>query len=320
MGQKKIMGLIVGVVTAALVAVGTRARAIKTSSTGIDPESSQKASQKQVMGQKTPPKKQSTKPKITSKPAPTSAQVISPTTLWSENFSTYSSSVPNAAYWNIANASQPIYNDEQQKYDPSPSNVRVEGGNLVLEARNGANGITSGMINTKGKVKISQGSRLEARIKLPKGRGVWPAFWLLSDNQPFTTALNPTDADWNSDRFYMHDGEIDIMESYGTYPGVVESTVHTFAQSYERQLSLQDEGFHTYWMEWSSDKLVFGVDGIVVSTYASDSSPLKWPYTSSNQMYVILNVAMGGSGGGQIIPAATDDLKMLVSNITYSKL
>lgn len=320
MGRKKLLGILVGVVTAALIAVGTRVRAIKSTSADIEPESSQSSSQKRVIGKKTAPKNQPPKPKTSTKAVPPPAQVKAVNVLWNENFSSYSSSVPNAAYWNVANASQSIYNEEQQKYDASSANVRIEGGNLVLEARNTGAGITSGMVNTKGKVKISQGSRLEARIKLPKGRGVWPAFWLLSDNQPYTTALNPTDADWSTDRFYMHDGEIDIMESYGSYPGVVEATVHSFTQSYEQQRTLPDEGFHNYWMEWSSNKLVFGVDGNVLSTYVSDPSPLKWPFTANNQMYVILNVAMGGTGGGQIIPSVTDDWKMLISSITHSKL
>lgn len=320
MGRKKLLGLIVGVVTTALIAVGTRARAIKTPPTDYNPETAQNTNQKKVMGQKTDSKNQAPKSKnpATSNPIPADSNVSK--ILWSQNFGSYSGSTLNEVYWNVATQSQPIYNDEQQKYDTSSSNVRIEGGNLVLEARYSSMGLTSGRVDTKGKVKISPGSRLEARIKLPKGKGVWPAFWLLSDNQPFTARLNPTDLDWATDRFYLHDGEIDIMESYGSYPGIVEATVHTFAQTNEQQRTVSDEGYHNYWLEWKADSLVMGVDDKILSTYSADPSSLKWPYTQDNQMYIILNLAMGGTGGGAIEIAPSDIWRMEIASISLLKL
>ena len=312
--------LFVGVATTTLTGMVVHVRASKNSPVTENSATNSSSSDDTITVQKSEEpevaaKNNEVKPEIKPTALPSKGTV-----LWQENFATYKSSTPNASYWNIAGASQPIYNEEVQKYDTSTQNVRVESGNLILEARKTPTGYTSGMVDTKGKVRITQGTRLEARIRLPKGRGVWPAFWLMSDNQPHTSVLNPTDADWESERFYMHDGEVDIMESYGTYPGVVESTLHTFSKSTENQYSPIDDNFHTYWMEWSGSKLVMGVDDKTISTVASSSDTKLWPLTNNNQMYVILNLAMGGNGGGQIIPSVSDNWQMQIASITQLKL
>jgi len=174
-----------------------------------------------------------------------------------------------------------------------------------------------------GKVSVSMGSRVEATIKLPKGQGVWPAFWMLSANQPFTNKLHPTDADWEGERFYMWDGEIDIMEAYGNHPNQVEGTVYTFGKDQEQATPVANtaESFHTYWVEWRADSLVWGVDGKTYSTYKKPSTdPKLWPYTEENKMYIILNLAMGGSGGGSVVQAAGDNWVMEVASVKVLKL
>ncbi len=322
MVRKKVLLLLVGVATTTLMGVGIHVRADKKTDTPSRTYARpNNKSISTVIQKNQKPKNSSKDTTVKSEPALNETPALqSSSVIWQENFGSYAANVPNPAYWNTAGASQPIYNNEQQKYDASSQTVRVEGGNLIIEAHKTPTGYISGLVNTKGKISITQGTRLEARIKLPKGRGVWPAFWLLSNNQPHTSKLNPTNADWESERFYTRDGEIDIMESYGTYPGVVEATVHTFAQSIEQQLSLGDEGFHTYWMEWRADKLIMGVDSRTISTYAASFDTSKWPFTADNQMYVILNLAMGGSGGGSIVTSPTDSWKMYISSIVYSKL
>lgn len=242
--------------------------------------------------------------------------------LWEEDFTRYTAATPSSARWNIANSSTPIYNDEAQVYQPGSSTVRVANGALSLQAIKQGNGIISGMIDTRNKLSISVGTRLEAHIRLPSGKGTWPAFWLLSQNQPHTSALRPTSADWEKERFYMWDGEIDIMEAYGKYTGMVESTVHTFDTSVENDLKLPDPtGWHTYWMEWRSETLKLGVDSITLLTYQKQGKgPSSWPMTDNNKYYVILNLAMGGTGGGTITSAPGDRWQMDVSRVAAYKL
>ncbi len=246
----------------------------------------------------------------------------SPATLvWEQDFSRTNSIDP--AFWNIATPAQPIYNGEQQRYVNTAENVRIANGALILEAHKKTDGYTSGRIDTKGRRAIEVGSRVEARMKLPKGIGTWPAFWMLSDNQVHTSKLNPTDADWAKDRFYMWDGEIDIMEAYGSLPDVVEATTHTYEKTREGAVVRSDSSstFHTYWMEWRADKLTFGVDNTIVFTHAKTSDSVSdWPFTADNKYYLILNLAMGGSGGGSIIQAAGDNWKLEVASVKYLRL
>lgn len=242
--------------------------------------------------------------------------------IWQQDFASLPDGKPDTRYWNTATPDLPIYNDEEQIYAAGSNNVRVQNGRLIIEAHANSSGYSSGRVDTKDKVNIEQGSRLEARIKLPKGQGTWPAFWLLSTNQPHSARLRPSQADWLGERFYMWDGEIDVMESYGSFPSVVEATVHTFNKSQERHKkvsSLYDD-FHTYWVEWHEDKLVFGVDNTVYNTYTNQGSASVWPFTKDNQMYVILNLAMGGTGGGQIVRQSGDVWRMEVESIKYSRL
>jgi len=260
--------------------------------------------------------KRSKKP---SKPAQKPAAPVARTGLaWEWN-----ATKPIAGYWKIATPAQPVYNDEAQTYMNRSQNVRVEKGALVLEARKEGSKYTSGWVDTKGLLAVEAGSRLEATIKLPKGKGTWPAFWLLSTSQPHTTLLKPTNADWEQERFYMHDGEIDIMEAYGNYPGMVEATVNAFKSSPEspfQKLGGDPNGFHTYALDWKTDELVFSVDGNAYFSYKKTSDdPKQWPFTASNKMYVILNLAMGGSGGGKITPAAGDSWRMEISSVKYYK-
>lgn len=263
-------------------------------------------------------------PKPAPQPAPApKPQATTPKLVWQQDFSKYPNGQPDPKYWNVATAATPIYNDEAQKYDASSANVRIAGGKLILEARKTASGYTSGRVDTMNKQQVTIGSRLEASIKLPKGKGTWPAFWLLSANQPHTAKLHPTDADWAGERFYMWDGEIDIMEAYGTYPNTVEASVFTFGKDEEKSTPVPgaSDGFHTYWLEWRADGLTFGVDGRAYSTYKKASDDVRlWPFNADNKMYVILNLAMGGSGGGTIVQAAGDNWGMEVAWVKYFSL
>lgn len=253
-----------------------------------------------------------------SPPSPEAPKSSGPQLLWEWN-----AGKPIAGYWNVATPALEVYNDEAQTYYNDPANVRIENGALLLEAHKKGSGYSSGRVDTEGILSVTPGTRLEASIKLPKGKGVWPAFWLLSANQPYTARLNPSDADWEQERFYMHDGEIDVMEAYGMYPGAVEATVNTFLSSPEKSYKLprDPDGFHTYAFDYKADELVFSVDGVPFFSYKKTSaSPDQWPFTADNRFYVILNLAMGGTGGGAIVNGPGDSWRMEVSSVKYYKL
>jgi beta-glucanase (GH16 family) len=179
---------------------------------------------------------------------------------------------------------------------------------------------TSARIDTHNSFSFEYG-KLEARIKMPKGKGVWPAWWFLSANQIHTNKLNPTEADWAQERFYMHDGELDAAEVYGQLPGLLEGTLYTYNKTYEKSTSVPDmaEAFHTYGVEVTPTKVTWSVDGKVYQTITKPSdNPDDWPVGGGNKWYMILNVALGGSGGGNVIDDATEpSWRMEVESIKY---
>ena len=130
---------------------------------------------------------------------------------------------------------------------------------------------------------------IEASIKLPKGKGTWPAFWMMPVN--FTS--------WPAD------GEIDIMEEVGYHPNYVSSSLHANAHvhtqgtqvTYEMLCEGAEDGFHTYAILWTQQNITTYVDGKVQLSY--DNRGLgrdDWPY--DDPFYVILNLAWGGDWGG----------------------
>lgn len=239
-------------------------------------------------------------------------------------------SMPLDAQWNIATPAYQTYNNEKQIYMNRPENVRVEDGILILEARQEGGELSSGLVSTEGMASFGVGSRFEASLRLPKGAGTWPAFWLLSESQPFTQGL--TDEEWETPiensageerERYLENGEIDIMEFYGQIPGTVEGTVHTVETSKEGHLTIPDasETFHTYALEWHEDALIWSVDGNTYFTFpkpANDSH--SWPFAGDNQMFIILNLAMGGDGGGEIVSKPDDRWRMEVASVKVTKL
>jgi beta-glucanase (GH16 family) len=208
----------------------------------------------------------------------------------------------------------PGYNAERQAYTSRAENARVEPGlGLVLEAHrrdyqypDDPQGrrfeYTSGRIDTRESFSFEYG-RLEARMRLPRGRGVWPAFWLLSANGAHTAGREFSKKQIADKRFYLRNGEIDVMEYYGRRPGEVEATVHTFEVSRAEQVEVPDatETFHSYGAEITPTSIVWTVDGAPYYrvTKSSDRTE-EWPVGNGNRFYVILNLAMGGPLAGPI--------------------
>jgi len=185
-------------------------------------------------------------------------------------------------------------NNELQYYTDDSQNVRVENGNLIVEARKenrGEKQYTSTRITTRKKGDWLYG-RIEVKAKLPQGRGTWPAIWML-----------PTDWKYGG---WPQSGEIDIMEHVGYDPGVIHFNTHTDTYNHvkgtnvEGKINLSDfhDNFHVYAIDWTKNKMEFLVDGKVYHTdYREKNDTFKeWPFDQA--FHLLLNVAVGGNWGG----------------------
>jgi beta-glucanase (GH16 family) len=208
--------------------------------------------------------------------------------LWEENFdgSKLDESVwnyelgdgcPNICGWG---------NNERQVY--TRDNHTVANGMLTIKVEKEGNSYTSTRITTAGKKEFKYGY-IEARAKIPTGHGIWPAFWMLGSNIK--------QVGWPKA------GEIDILEYVGKEPDMVFTSLHTQAShgntinTKKTRFENIEEGFHTYAIDWTKDKIEFFVDGESVYTFApKDKNVDVWPY--NQPFYFILNVAVGGNFGG----------------------
>ncbi|MDL2213324.1 family 16 glycosylhydrolase [Bacteroides sp. OttesenSCG-928-D19] len=188
-------------------------------------------------------------------------------------------------------------NNELQTYvNGSANNKRVTelvDGKLNINCFKGSDGkIYSGRVYAK----VNEGwlyGYFEARIMLPKGKGTWPAFWMMPVNNNFST--NP----------WPGCGEIDIMEEVGVDANIVSSSIHTQAYNHtintqktaSRNIGTAESEFHVYACEWTPDYLKFFVDGTELMTFANEGTGKSvWPFTYA--FYPILNLAWGGAWGG----------------------
>ena len=195
-------------------------------------------------------------------------------------------------------------NNELQYYTDRPENAIVEDGMLKIIARQEAfegSGYTSARIISQNLFEQQYG-RFEARIKLPWGQGLWPAFWLLGND----CAENP----------WPNCGEIDVMEYLGDEPTVIFGSVHgpgynggdSVSKKYELQNERFDDEFHIFGVEWSPNRINFYVDdelyqSITPETIADeaaesiDNSLLDnagdWVF--NRPFFIIMNVAVGGN-------------------------
>lgn len=181
-------------------------------------------------------------------------------------------------------------NNELQYYTARPENVRVDNGLLLITAREesyeGA-GYTSARLITKGLFEQKYG-RFEARIRLPMGTGLWPAFWLLGN-----------DCDEN---IWPACGEIDIMENVGSEPSKILGSVHgpgySAAQSEGKAFYLEgdrfDNDFHIFGIEWGPDYINYYVDDKLYNRITPDDVAGEWVY-NDRPFYMLLNMAVGGN-------------------------
>lgn len=229
--------------------------------------------------------------------------------VWSDEFA--QDGLPDPAKWSYEEGF--VRNRELQYYTVGRTqNARVEGGHLIIEARkeqypNARHradapearwqqrrehaDYTSASLTTRGRASWTCG-RIEARAKLPSGRGTWPAFWTLGNNMG--------EVGWPAC------GEIDILEYVGHDPGVVHANVHTRGFNHARgngrgarvTVSDAETAFHVYAVEWTPQRLDFFVDERKYFTLENDGTGVdSWPFDAPQ--YLIVNLAIGGAWGGQ---------------------
>ncbi|MEO1712875.1 MAG: glycoside hydrolase family 16 protein [Bacteroidota bacterium] len=184
-------------------------------------------------------------------------------------------------------------NSEQQYYTDDSKNVRVEDGKLIIEARKQSianSQYSSAKVVSNGKADWMYG-RYVTRARLPEGRGLWSAIWMLPSEWKY--------GNWPAS------GEIDIMEHIGGHPDSILGTVHTKAYNHLKGthrgshtiVSDAFENFHDYIIEWTPEKIDFYVDDELYFTFPKEGrSSAKWPF--DQRFYFILNVAVGGTLGG----------------------
>jgi uncharacterized protein (TIGR03437 family) len=220
--------------------------------------------------------------------------------VWSDEFNGAAGSPPDPTKWNYDLGGGGWGNGEAETYTNSPNNVFQDGnGNLVIRAIRDASGnYTSARLQTGAPGASTQTADLSwqyglvvARVKLPFGQGVWPAFWMLGEN--IGTVSWPAC------------GEVDIMENFGTFnnninvnngtihgtgyanAGVGKSTTFPFGEQVNTD-------YHVYAIQWSQDSVQFYVDGTSYETDTPASLPAggQWPFNS--RAFILLNLAIGG--------------------------
>lgn len=191
-------------------------------------------------------------------------------------------------------------NGEGQYYTDRPENARVENGLLVIEARQERfedSYYTSARLKTQGLQEFRYG-RIEARLKVPEGAGLWPAFWMLGAD--FEEGSEEERRNW------PFVGEIDVMEYLGREPDLIMGTVH--GPGYSGALGLttwnrQDydiaDDFHTYAVEWDADGIRWFYDGEQYAEVTpADVGTREWVF--DHEFFLIVNLAVGGNFPGPV--------------------
>ncbi|MFN7995624.1 MAG: glycoside hydrolase family 16 protein [Bryobacteraceae bacterium] len=230
--------------------------------------------------------------------------------IWSDEFDGPAQSPPDASKWSYDLGAGKWGNEELETYTDSRNNSFQDGqGHLVIRAlQTGPGRYTSARLNTAGKFSVRYG-RIEARIRIPYGQGLWPAFWMLGDDVKTT--------DWPGC------GEIDIMENIGREPSIIHGTVHGPDYSGAKSLGQTDslpsgrfaDDYHVYAVNWSPKRIDFLLDGKVYFTVTPASLPAgsKWVY--DHPFFIIMNVAVGGSWPGNPDVTTTFPQLMLVDYV-----
>ena len=235
---------------------------------------------------------------------------------WSDEFDGPDASAPDKQKWNLQTGGSGWGNDELQYYTSRRQNSRLEKGNLVIEtAREGFTGpdgirrnYTSARLTTEHLFSQKYG-RFEARIQVPSGQGVWPAFWLIGDDFPAVG--------------WPECGEIDVMENIGREPGVIHGSIHgpgysgrsPLTTAYTLSQGKFSDGFHIFAVEWEPREIRFYVDGELFATKRAKDIPAGSHWVFDHPFFIVLNLAVGGHFPGSPDKSTTFPQRMLVDYV-----
>ena len=233
--------------------------------------------------------------------------------VWGDEFSTADGSAPDGSRWVHDLGGGGWGNNELQTYTDRRENSVIRDGMLVIRAVRerftGSDGIardyTSARLKTLGRFTQTYG-RFEARMRLPRGQGLWPAFWMLGED--IGTVGWPAC------------GEIDIMENIGREPLLVHGTLHGPGYSGAQGIGAScpspsgrpfADGFHVFAVEWEPQTIQWTVDGVVYQTRTpADLRGAGWVF--EHPFFLLINVAVGGHWPGNPDPTTTFPQELLV--------
>jgi beta-glucanase (GH16 family) len=237
--------------------------------------------------------------------------------VWSDEFDGPNGSAVDSSKWSFDIGGNGWGNNELETYTSRTANADREGGFLAIKAvqetftgpDNIPRNYTSARLLSKNKFSQAYG-RFEARLKVPFGQGLWPAFWMLGDNID--------SAHW------PNCGEIDIMENIGKEPSIVHGTFHgpgysggagiTAAYTLPAGRKFSDD-FHTFAVEWEPGVVRFYVDGLLYKTRTPADLPAGTSWVFDHPFFIILNVAVGGGFPGNPDATTVFPQQMLVDYV-----
>ena len=231
--------------------------------------------------------------------------------VWSDEFNSAAGTALDASKWTYDVGGNGWGNSELEYYTNGNANAAMDGnGNLAITVKKES---MSGMSYTSSRVKTLGleswiYGRVEARIKIPKGQGMWPAFWLLG-----------TDINTNS---WPACGEIDVMENVGKEPNVVHGSMHGPGYSGgtgpTAQTSLSSpvgDAFHVFAIEWEQNVNRWYVDNTLYSTKTPNDIPTGATWVYAHSFFILLNVAVGGTWPGSPDSTTVFPQQMLVDYV-----
>lgn len=252
------------------------------------------------------------------------------TPTWQQDFRQQPDGLLSADTWHFEQGNNDGWgNNEVEQYGSDPSNVRIEKGNLVIEANKADDAsYHSARITSQGSLDFTYG-KIDIVAEMPTGQGIWPALWLW-----------PTDAKYSPDDVGRHgtdwlaNGEIDMLEGSAQGDNQFSASAHA-ANHYpghgERTGAITvpqpSQQYHTYSLEWTPERLQFMVDGKTFKTVINQHNGFQnWPY--DQRFHLIINIALGGTQSQNLITqehpyGINDDTapwQMRVQSISYYPL
>ncbi len=226
--------------------------------------------------------------------------------VWADEFA---DGVLDKSSWQVEQGGHGWGNHELQNYTDKPENLRVQDSVLVIEAHPSTdpkNPYTSARIKTAGLKEFKYG-RFDARIKIPRGQGIWPAFWMLGSDK--------------SSPSWPERGEIDIMENIGKEAATVYGTLHGpgyygatgFGGSLKLAQGELADDFHIYSVEWEAEAIRWYLDGKLYHQASPATIPGKWVF--DHEFFILLNLAIGGDWPGMPDASTRMPQRMLVDYV-----